>query len=67
MSDSTLPPPTQCGHWIGSESRYCRATDGVRRYIPGHRCPVHTPNALRGLPETPPGPGWPVHRQGVQA
>ncbi|WP_167404018.1 hypothetical protein [Streptomyces tricolor] len=23
------------------------------------RCPAHTPNALKGLPEVPPGPGRP--------
>ncbi|MEU9400594.1 hypothetical protein [Streptomyces sp. NPDC048242] len=29
----------------------------------GWRCAAHTPAAERGLPETPPGPGWPIHRQ----
>lgn len=56
-------PRPDCGHWIGAESRYCREGDGVRRYVTGLRCPAHTPNALRGLPEIPPGPGWPIHRQ----
>lgn len=31
----------------------------ARRYVTGYRCDRHTPNALRGLPEPPPGPGWP--------
>ena len=60
MNDKTRP---ECRHWIGAERRYCREGDGVRLYITGHRCPVHTPRALRGLPEIPPGPGWPIHRQ----
>lgn len=50
----------ECGHWIGAERRYCLATDGVRRFLPGFACPAHTPNALRGLPEVPPGPGYPA-------
>lgn len=49
----------RCTHWIGAEHRYCREADGVRAFLPGPRCPAHTPNALRGLPETPPGPGRP--------
>lgn len=66
MSQTTGQPPDQttparqCDHWIGVESRYCRAVEGVRRYLPGYRCPAHTPNALKGLPEVPPGPGWPA-------
>lgn len=35
---------------------------GVRRarlYPAGWLCDRHTPNAVRGLPEVPPGPGWP--------
>ncbi|MCR8947380.1 hypothetical protein NW249_35435 [Streptomyces sp. OUCMDZ-4982] len=31
----------------------------ARRYVTGWRCDRHTPSALRGLPEPPPGPGWP--------
>ncbi|MGQ4358895.1 hypothetical protein [Streptomyces sp. SAS_272] len=53
-------PRPECGHWIGAERRYCKADDGVRLYLPGRRCPAHTPNALKGLPEIPPGPGWPA-------
>ncbi|MFF7130341.1 hypothetical protein [Streptomyces sp. NPDC008240] len=48
-----------CGHWIGAERRFCRSADQVRHYLPGMRCPLHTPNALKGLPEVPPGPGRP--------
>jgi hypothetical protein len=66
MKDSTLPPNTQCGHWIGDEHRYCRQDEGLRHYLTGYRCPSHTPRALQGLPEIPAGPGWPIYRE-VQA
>lgn len=56
-------PKTECGHWIGAERRHCREVDGIRPYITGPRCPAHTPRALRGLDEFPPGPGWPAHRK----
>ncbi|MFB7597216.1 hypothetical protein [Streptomyces sp. NPDC056160] len=36
---------------------------GSRLYPCGYRCALHTPNAMSGRPEPPPGPGWPVHRQ----
>ncbi|MFJ2631093.1 hypothetical protein ACIO6U_03890 [Streptomyces sp. NPDC087422] len=58
MTDSALPGPGVCGHWSGAESRYCRSADGVRLYIPGHRCPAHTPAAVKGQPEPPERPGW---------
>ncbi|MEU5593060.1 hypothetical protein [Streptomyces sp. NPDC020298] len=48
-----------CGHWIGAERRHCGSADQVRHYLPGHRCQAHTPNALAGKPEPPPGPGMP--------
>lgn len=35
----------------------------TRPYVCGWRCARHTPSAERGLPEAPPGPGWPIHRQ----
>jgi hypothetical protein len=59
MKDDIRP---ECRHWIGAEKRHCRAVDGVRRFLPRLRCPAHTPLALRGLSEIPPGPGWPAHR-----
>ncbi|MGW0642346.1 hypothetical protein [Streptomyces badius] len=31
----------------------------ARRYVTGWKCDRHTPSAVRGLPEPPPGPGWP--------
>ncbi|MGW3330573.1 hypothetical protein ACWDF9_08535 [Streptomyces rubiginosohelvolus] len=52
--------PPECTHWIGADRRYCRALNEVRRYLPGLRCPAHTPSALQGRPEPPPGPGWPA-------
>ncbi|MET9876544.1 hypothetical protein ABZZ36_18245 [Actinacidiphila glaucinigra] len=55
-------PRTKCGHWIGDERRHCGAVDGVRRYLNGHRCPLHTPAALMGIPEPQPGPGIPAYR-----
>lgn len=50
----------RCAHWIGAEARHCATTDGVRPYLTGLCCPLHTPNALRGLDEAPPGPGMPA-------
>lgn len=50
----------ECGHWIGPELRHCKQADGVRAFLIGLRCPAHTPNALKGLPEIPPGPGLPA-------
>lgn len=50
----------RCAHWIGAESRYCRAVDGVRRYLNSVVCPAHTPSALAGKPEPQPGPGYPA-------
>lgn len=47
----------KCEHWIGAEHRHCKATDDVRFFLTGLRCPAHTPRALAGLPEIPPGPG----------
>ena len=60
MKDDQRP---ECRHWIGEERRHCRSGEGIRLYIPGPRCPAHTPNALQGKPEPQPGPGWPIHRQ----
>lgn len=60
MREITKP---DCQHWIGTESRYCREADGVRPYLPGLRCPAHTPAALKGKPEPQPGPGWPSRQQ----
>lgn len=50
-----LSAPT-CRHWLGAESRYCGAPVGVRPYLPGPRCPLHTPAALAGHPEPPADP-----------
>jgi hypothetical protein len=47
----TLPPV--CSHWIGYEARHCHATDRVRPYLIGPRCPAHTPAAIAGRPEPP--------------
>lgn len=60
------PPATreesraECGHWLGTERRHCQASDGVRLYGPGFRCPAHTPAAVAGRAEPPPGPGMPA-------
>lgn len=59
MKEKTRPERT---HWIGSEARHCKEADGVRQYIGGPRCPLHTPSALQGKPEPQPEPGWPIHR-----
>ncbi|MFD5425242.1 hypothetical protein [Streptomyces sp. NPDC127084] len=60
---SGLPAWRECRHWDGAQGQYCKQVDGVRQYVTGDRCPTHTPNALQGRPEVPPGPGWPVHRE----
>jgi hypothetical protein len=52
------PTDESCAHWIGAELRYCRVIRGVRHYLPGMRCPTHTPAALKGRPEAPERPGW---------
>ncbi|MFJ9628056.1 hypothetical protein ACIRU8_10230 [Streptomyces sp. NPDC101175] len=59
-SDERRP---ECRHWIGAEGRHCREGDGVRHYLPGLRCPTHTPSALQGKPEPQPGPGIPAYRK----
>lgn len=41
----TRPAAGACSHWVGAELRYCRATEGVRRYVQGYRCPPHVPGA----------------------
>lgn len=50
----------RCGHWVGAEGRHCGSTDSVRPFLTGPCCPLHSPNALAGRPETPPGPGLPA-------
>ncbi|MGW7598156.1 hypothetical protein [Streptomyces antimycoticus] len=62
VPDPNRPPRTECGHWVGAETRYCRAKDGLRYFQPGMRCPNHTPAALAGSAEPPAGPGWPSQR-----
>lgn len=54
------PGRPECAHWIGAERRHCRTADDVHLYLTGLCCPAHTPNALKGLPEAPPGPGLPA-------
>lgn len=58
--DTDGPPAKECQHWIGADRRHCRSVENVRLYLTGLCCPAHTPNALKGLPEVPPGPGWPA-------
>lgn len=43
--------PSKCGHYLGGEGRHCLSPFGVRLYLPGPRCPDHTPAALQGKPE----------------
>lgn len=53
MENATVAtePNKPCAHYIGAESRHCGNTDNVRLYLPGPRCPTHTPSAIQGLPE----------------
>lgn len=64
MKETAKP---ECRHFIGAENRHCRSGEGVRRFVPGGRCPVHTPSALQGRPEPQPGNGWPIYRTEAQA
>ena len=45
--------PIPCDHWLGDERRHCGSTQSVRQYLPGYRCPNHTPARLAGRPEPP--------------
>ncbi|MBB4987471.1 hypothetical protein [Streptomyces nymphaeiformis] len=45
------PPP--CDHIAG------HGLLRARLYVTGWCCDRHTPAALAGRPEVPPGPGWP--------
>lgn len=47
---------------LGCSWNNCRRPG--RLFPCGERCAAHTPLALRGLPELPPGPGWPRDRTG---
>ncbi|MGE7437535.1 hypothetical protein [Kitasatospora sp. NPDC001175] len=47
----------RCTHYIGAERRHCHNEQGVRAYLPGTRCPLHTPAAVAGRPEPPEGEG----------
>ncbi|WP_330349620.1 hypothetical protein [Streptomyces sp. NBC_00582] len=38
-------------------------TPRTRLFHSGWWCDLHTPAAQAGRDETPPGPGWPIHRQ----
>lgn len=56
-----------CRHWIGDAGRYCDTTDRVRLYLPGPRCPEHTPAAIAGRaepPSNPPESSWWVRPDG---
>lgn len=45
--------PLSCGHFIGTEDRHCHGTEGVRVFLVGYRCKIHTPAALKGEAEPP--------------
>jgi hypothetical protein len=53
----TARTPAPCEHWDGPAGRHCRSAAGVRFFLTGWCCPAHTPSALAGRPEPPPGPG----------
>ena len=58
-----MAEPARCRHWLSTHGRYCNATP-ARTYLPGLRCPDHTPARLSGHPEPgqtaycPPGVCW---------
>lgn len=45
-----------CGQWV-PEGGPCGSL-AASRFVGGWRCPVHTPAAMEGRPETAPDPGW---------
>lgn len=45
-----------CGHWSAGDDRFCGSDVDVRRYLPGLRCPDHTPARLAGHAEASPNP-----------
>ncbi|MBA9005993.1 hypothetical protein [Thermomonospora cellulosilytica] len=45
---------TPCEQWLRAEGRYCGQIP-TRRYDQGYKCRQHTPSALEGKPEPPPG------------
>lgn len=51
-----------CNHWMPKRDEECGATENLVHFAQGHKCPIHTPNALQGLPELKPGPGIPAYR-----
>lgn len=63
------PRPTDgsCSQWVGSELRYCREKQGIRRYQQGYRCVAHDVRALAGLPPLPETPGIPAYRKGARS
>lgn len=46
--------PSACGHWDGAQHRRCGVVP-ARLYLTGPRCARHTPSALAGVAEPPPG------------
>jgi hypothetical protein len=60
MTAPVRPTDGSCSRWLGSA--YCRARE-TRYFAVGHRCPDHSPCALAGQPELPPGPGIPAYQR----
>lgn len=50
-----VPEDGKCAHWLGDLGWYCGAVE-ARFYLPGFRCPRHTPAALAGRREDKPDP-----------
>lgn len=44
-----------CEHF-DSSTGYCESTEGVKVYLPGPRCPAHTPAAAAGRSDHRPDP-----------
>lgn len=69
---NATPVGTPCGHWSDGVG-YCGTPTRVR-FLPGFRCPDHTPAALAGRPEASPDPEltmeglrrtWYAEREGI--
>lgn len=52
-----------CKNWNVETQDWCGATEDLRHFNSGWKCPPHTENAVRRLPEYPPGPGIPAYRE----
>lgn len=51
-----------CKGLIKDGTEECGVTENLRFFNSGWKCPIHTENAMKGIPEYPSGPGIPAYR-----